>query len=273
MQESVLTQEEVERFHERGVLHCDFGFAPELLDRVVAEVEPLYDSSWRELPQVPTRVQDAWVRIEPVRRLATHERALNALEQLLQRKPLPFQTLNFPVGTTQLAHSDTIHFSTIPAGYMAGVWVALEDIDEDSGPLIYYPGSHKLPYYSMQDLGLGAGYGHYPGYEQCIQRLIREHGFEAEHGIVKKGQAIIWHANLLHGGSPRKNPARTRHSQVTHYYFAGCEYYTPMESEPDRLCYRHPVWISEAAAAAWSAKPGPRSWPVRALGRIRRLLG
>ena len=30
---------------------------------------------------------------------------------------------------------------------MCGVWVALEDITEDNGPLHYYPGSHRLPDY------------------------------------------------------------------------------------------------------------------------------
>ena len=73
----------------------------------------------------------------------------------MDREPLPFQTLNFPVGTSQYPHSDSIHFHTIPAGFMVGVWVALENIDAENGPLVYYPGSHKLPYFSMQDLGLG----------------------------------------------------------------------------------------------------------------------
>jgi hypothetical protein len=42
-----------------------------------------------------------------------------------------------------------------------------------------------------------------------------------------KGQALIWAANLLHGGSVQHDPARTRWSQVTHYYFRDCIYYTP----------------------------------------------
>jgi hypothetical protein len=49
---------------------------------------------------------------------------------------------------------------------------------------------------------------------------------------AKKGQALIWAANLLHGGSAQKDLKRTRYSQVTHYYFKGCSYYTPLGSVP-----------------------------------------
>ena len=36
---------------------------------------------------------------------------------------------------------------------MCGVWVALEDVTEGSGPLDYLPGSHKLPVLTMQAAG------------------------------------------------------------------------------------------------------------------------
>src|SRR5262249_3213297 len=48
---------------------------------------------------------------------------------------------------------------------------------------------------------------------------------------VKKGHALIWAANLLHGGSPVADPDRTRHSQVTHYFFANCVWCTPGDSD------------------------------------------
>ncbi len=49
---------------------------------------------------------------------------------------------------------------------------------------------------------------------------------------IPKGHAIIWSAKLLHGGSATKDPARTRHSQVTHYFFENCLYYQPQKSDP-----------------------------------------
>lgn len=271
MSRQVLSAEQVDEFHQRGVLKFDFGFDQQLLDQIVEALDPLYESSYRDNPLVPTRVQDAWKKVDQVRRLAVDQRVLTALEQLVGRKPLPFQTLNFPVGTSQFAHSDTIHFSTMPEGYMAGVWVGLEDIDLDNGALIYYPGSHKLPYYSMQDLGLSQGYEHYHEYEQCIQRIISEKELQPEYGQIKKGEAIIWHANLLHGGSPFKDTSRTRHSQVTHYYFEGCKYYTPMESRPGKPRFRDPLWIPEGEDFVLPAEGYELPLAARAARKLRRM--
>jgi ectoine hydroxylase-related dioxygenase (phytanoyl-CoA dioxygenase family) len=56
---------------------------------------------------------------------------LGLLGVLYGREPRPFQTLNFKVGTQQRPHSDQVDFNTEPPGLMCGVWVAMEDIDED----------------------------------------------------------------------------------------------------------------------------------------------
>ena len=48
---------------------------------------------------------------------------------------------------------------------------------------------------------------------------------------VKKGQALIWAANLYHGGEPILKEGSTRHSQVTHYFFNDCMYYSPVWSD------------------------------------------
>jgi hypothetical protein len=37
---------------------------------------------------------------------------------------------------------------------------------------------------------------------------------------------------LWHGGDKHSDRNRTRHSQVTHYFFDGCSYYTPLHSNP-----------------------------------------
>ena len=126
---------------------------------------------------------------------------------------------------------------------MAGVWVALEDINASNGPLQYYPGSHKLREYSMQDFGLESGYENYRHYEACIQDLLEAEALRPEFGTLQQGQALIWHANLLHGGAAQTDLARSRHSQVTHYYFEDCAYYTPMNSRANKPSFRKPFWI------------------------------
>jgi len=53
----------------------------------------------------------------------------------------------------------------------------------------------------------------------------------AETLLPRKGQALIWSTNLLHGGSVRNDLRRTRWSQVSHYYFDDCIYYAPAFSD------------------------------------------
>jgi len=187
-------------------------------------------------PDYPQRVTDGWSSIEGVRKLATAPGVLSVLRTLYRREPIPMQTLNFGRGTEQRAHSDAMHFDSVPHGFMCGVWVALEDVDEDNGPLEYYPGSHRLPPLTHLTLGLTgseqAGYEHYGAYEELVQTLVRELKLERRVLRIPRGRAIVWAANLLHGGSPIKDPKRSRHSQVTHYYFEGCLYYQPQRSDP-----------------------------------------
>lgn len=189
------------------------------------------------------RVQDIWQSNNFVKELALHKNITHKLFELYQNKPLAFQTLNFKKGTEQKPHSDTIHFNTHPENNMCGVWVALEDIDIANGPLVYYPGSHKDHRYNMQDFNLEPTQDNYKKYEECLLEKISKQGYVPRYATMKKGEAIIWAANLLHGGSKVKDKTRTRYSQVTHYFFESDLYYTPMLSSVNNLCIRKPNWI------------------------------
>lgn len=180
------------------------------------------------------RLQDAYAFNTHVRQLATNQRVIALLSTLFGRQAWPFQTLNFPVGTQQHFHSDAVHFSSAPERFMCGVWVALEDISEDAGPLVYYPGSHKWPIYTNEHIGLRAEQKREIGHQYGVlwRALVEQSGIAPQRFTPKKGQALIWLSNLLHGGDKQTNKDVTRWSQVTHYYFEGCAYYTPLASDP-----------------------------------------
>jgi hypothetical protein len=242
LQESDLSEENrklVKQFAETGYLIID----PEIdnFDEVSSEIiDNLNDkySGDHVLDGTGKRIQDAWDIFgdNNVSALACTPKVLEVLEMLFQRKPIPFQTLNFPVGTQQETHSDTLHFNSIPALFTAGVWIALEDIDDNNGPLHYYPGSNKLPLYEMHDFGITISefedpHQSYAIYEKEVKKMMAACPYERVEMNIKKGQALIWAANLFHGGSPIKDKTRTRHSQVTHYHFEKCMYYTPRLSD------------------------------------------
>jgi hypothetical protein len=117
----------------------------------------------------------------------------------------------------------------------------------------------------MRDVG-GAGRTTHADYERlypkAIEALIAERGLAKRHALLKKGQALVWAANLLHGGEPILRPGATRRSLVTHYYFGGCAYFTPMTSDVEggRLTLRAPLDIS-TGRWRWPTRDGRPLWP------------
>jgi hypothetical protein len=228
------------------------------------------------------RLQDAWRDNADVRAIAANPSVLGLLGKLWGRRAIPFQTLNFPVGTQQHPHSDAVHFSSIPERFMCGVWLAMEDVHPDAGPLCYVPGSHRWPIPSNLMMGRHAGQpGDEPSaqspFEELWEAMTETSGTAPELFLAKKGQALIWCANLLHGGSRQVDMTLTRWSQVTHYYFDDCIYYTPAYSDEalGRLATRQIVDIAtgENVPNRYLGEPLDRDTPQprkRLLDRFRR---
>lgn len=165
---------------------------------------------------------------------------IDLLRLLYEREPLPFQTLNFQYGTEQRPHQDRMFFNSLPSDYMCGVWVALEDVDLDNGALLYYPQSHREPHLPYDALGLGRWNqssrdavdqdARRLRYEEMLEPLMAARGLAPATFTAPRGSTLVWAAGLVHGGSPIRDRARTRLSQVTHYFFEDCLYYTPIYS-------------------------------------------
>ena len=240
-----------EAFDRDGYLIFDPQIPERTIDEAVADVEegprrgrlPFLRSkpTWD-----PGRATDAWSASPHVKQIALAPVVLKLLRTLYDREPRPFQTLNFRVGTEQPAHADSVHFNTEPPGLMCGVWVALEDIDMDCGPLVYYPGSHGLPPVLPETVGIdvepgreAVAHDEYDArYVPYIRDLLEREGLAPHYATVPKGHALVWAADLLHGGSPVNIPGRTRRSQVTHYVFEGARLWTPLLSAPDERVWR-----------------------------------
>lgn len=198
---------------------------PELCRAVRRSLAPAFDSH-----PGADRLMDRW-RIEPpVRDLARHPGVMDLLAGLYGRRPIPFQTLDFRHGTEQRLHADSVHFDSLPTGLMCGVWVALEDVEEHQGPLTYLPGSHLRPRVDLADARGPDGRFDYARYEELEARRVE--GMASKRFLARTGDALVWAADLVHGGAPRRDVTSTRWSQVTHYFFQGATYVTPMLGDP-----------------------------------------
>ena len=237
------------RIEQNGYVILDLEYSHDSIDNILTDLNGKYryDSEHYNLNN---RIESAHNLSLGVKALACDYEILKSLKYLLGGDFFPFQTLNFERGTEQRFHSDWYHFAPLSIDGMAGVWVAFEDIDAENGALSVVPGSHKLPYYFPEDLGIKRGlksdpYKYYKLYEDAMDSVIRNCGLKPIIVPMKKGQVLIWHANLIHGGSRIGDVNRTRYSQVTHYFRKGSLYFSPITSGKSLLkrSYRLPLNI------------------------------
>jgi phytanoyl-CoA hydroxylase len=172
--------------------------------------------------------------------VGNNEKLLNLLSSLIGGELKLFQSINFLMGSEQHTHSDSIHMTTYPLGGLLGVWIALEDIELDNGPLHYYPGSHKLPYYLNSDYDNEGSYfllgnKDYTAYERMLEQKIASHAIDKKVFTAKKGDLLVWHANLMHGGEPHLNKNKTRKSMVFHYYNINSVCYHEITQRPSLI--------------------------------------
>ncbi len=155
-----------------------------------------------------------------VQRFAVDRRLVAALGQLLQSPPIVCNTLLFERGSTQNAHFDTFYMPSKTPNKMAATWIAIDPVTDSNGPLFYYPRSHRIEPFRFSSGGLQAIDAEMPQARAHIDRIIREFGLRETRFLPQPGDVLIWHAQLLHGGSPIRDMGATRASLVTHYWTA-----------------------------------------------------
>lgn len=236
---------------EHGYVLIKQFFDHSLIDKVVEECAGKYrnDSIYHNENR---RIAEAWRISESVSEVACNDRIINLLSTIYGKRAFPFQTLNFEIGTEQRLHSDTIHFNSLPNLFMTGVWVALEDVTPLNGPIRYVNDSHKLPIFNCDAIGIDSSspkkdpYLNYEKYENFVEGLVEGLSLKSSFAEMKKGDIFVWSANLIHGGSEIKDNSATRLSQVTHYFYEDCVYFTPLTSDlkDGRIHFRLPTDIS-----------------------------
>jgi phytanoyl-CoA hydroxylase len=171
-------------------------------------------------------------------RCALNRYATSFLRHLFQDTPCVQQSLFFIKGSQQPIHLDypyvreQRHIANVVAS-----WVALEDVHEDSGPLEYYCGSHmpeKMPFFDWGDgsITLEKDSIHQPHeFVTYLENEMKRLAIQPRVFLPKKGDMLIWHGYLAHGGTKIRDQSRTRKSLVTHY--TARDSYNPTHRFPD----------------------------------------
>lgn len=217
------TRESILAWKENGYAILPKFFDEKTIDSINEEIEKLLAEKKIEFT-LGNKIMFANKASGLIQQLTVKKELTDILGFILGRKVIPFQTINFIEGSQQQAHSDSIHMTTYPLGYLVAIWVALEDIKEDAGPLSYYPGSHKLPYLLNDGYERGGNVftvgadSNYLKYEEKIGEVVKEKKLPKKIFTARKGDVLIWHANLIHGGEKITRAGATRKSMVVHYF-------------------------------------------------------
>jgi len=179
------------------------------------------------------KVLDLHTRLESARDLIFAPAILDFLTDIFQDDAVAFQSLYFENGSQQGCHQDTAFVYVEPPYQFAASWIALEDILPGTGELFYYPGSHRMDdlIFAQDTKALRPGDPDGPGYSASLEEILTAQGLHRELLHIPQGTALMWSADLVHGGAPIQTP-HTRRSLVTHY--APKHAVIPYQPHPDR---------------------------------------
>lgn len=237
LQTDAATRTSLRAFNETGYAILHGALAHDLVDEINAEIARLQADGIIGFRGGGSKLMFAIHHSERLREIVENFSFLPLLDVLIDGNARLFQSINFLRGSQQRTHSDSIHMTTHPLGGLLGVWIALEDITLGNGPLHYYPGSHQLPYVLRPDFDHGGnallnGPVASTAYENKIGEVVRENDFPKQVFLAKRGDVLIWHANLLHGGEPHTDADQTRKSMVLHYFDGGRACYHEITRRP-----------------------------------------
>lgn len=201
------------------------------------------------------RVVNLHLAIDALADVFSDNRALAACDQYFGQPTTLYTSLYYERGSEQSLHRDTPYFYTRPEGQYLGVWLALDDVDAGNGPLKVVPRSHQLPPIDVAAMARSL----YPDasmipkisevgwdtYQAAVQQQCAERGMVSEEVHVQRGDVIIWHPSMLHGGSPHIARERSRRSLVMHVTPEGIPvhqidvFFDPGRDAPARAGWRY----------------------------------
>lgn len=210
-------------FNETGLIKFDSLIPKELCDQAIIEYEQFQELLTRSnIKNCDNRGRNYRVNnlhsySDSLLKIGTNKELHHAATKFFNRRSGVYTSLTYKHGSQQAAHIDTPFFWTTPFNYFVGVWVALEDVTIDAGPLFYYPGSHLL-FNSREELFdlFKFSNGKLDKFFENI-KLEVEKKIKKEFAIINKGDVVMWHPGMLHGGQFAEVQKLTRYSAVFHF--------------------------------------------------------
>ena len=232
----------------------------EVLDsfrRVEAKHRKMFDSQKDGHGHYP-RIVNLHLSLPVLTRLF-HEnhQALAVQDAMFESETSLYTSLFYERGSAQSIHRDTPYFCTQPRYRYFGMWVALEDVDLDNGPLEVIPRGHLLKELDVEAIALqhferldqvpNDSSKLWDHYQNGVVEQSRAQGLQALKVPVKRGDTILWHPQLPHGGAEIRDIRRTRFSLVMHTTPVGVPVY------PHKVFFNPQMQVSDKAGWEYQA--------------------
>jgi phytanoyl-CoA hydroxylase len=236
---------------------------------VVESLQTGQRTFWAQAANRATRhfkFNDLYLMSGEIRGLALDFGLTSILADLLGDPAVLCNSLNFEKGSSQPIHIDSLYLTPRTPHSLIATWIALEDVHPDAGPLVYYPGSHKIPLYTFNDGTHHASREESADWFDYIDVQIRLRGLKEKTFLAKKGDVFIWHSDLVHGGSPIVDHGLTRSSLVCHYFGETDSIERGMDIIPMHAGYwmkRLPLAVSAEPSSFGSGCPFPEETYLR----------
>lgn len=234
---SQVDAQHLRQFIEQGFVIIPGAISPEHVDLINRDIDTMHNTPERYLVKYQgkqfghpasadlpdkCRILDMYVPSEASLAAILADPITHFLSLVYGQPPLAFQTLTFLRGSEQSMHKDISYVVVDKPLTLTASWIALEDVKPGSGELMYYPGSHRDKVFLFKDKHIAwnpnrDGKVTHVEYLDFIKRAALLRGVNEAYFLPKKGDALIWHANLAHGGAPITDSASSRRSLVTHY--------------------------------------------------------
>lgn len=227
----------LDEFVERGYTVFNNAVCPEQVKQILTDLNNIFETPDNYIYtqhqvfgvpegmsefQVTSRVQDLFALSQAARDAIATPVIKRFVEMLFDDDVIAMQSLSFHFGSEQAMHQDTAYVVCQKPLHLVACWIALEDIKLGSGELVYYPGSHKFEHFLFANgrkhwHQKNDGHDIHNRFLASLHEKAQEKGIKAERFLAKKGDVLLWHADLAHGGAPITDPALTRKSLVAHY--------------------------------------------------------
>jgi hypothetical protein len=145
------------------------------------------------------------------KRVACHQVVVEFLGHVFKEQIVLVESFSTLRGVDQLTHDEGSRSRTHSGSLVAGVFVALEECRLDTGPVGLFPGSHGL---NMEPAPAGeTGEERHRRLEDLCGRSVGDRRLL----VLDKGDVVVWHGALVHGGTDPINREVSRLALLAHF--------------------------------------------------------